>query len=197
MTLGTKSEFGRFFANLVEDARQGKGLQEVAKAWNEDNGLEIWGESEAYEDMNGTDGDESQQVENVQLGNEDWTEVGSVQDISPGSPSVEAPIEEEPAATAGTGETDTTKVPDSAEEGVLSNEPSEPQTETHAVEPAKPEANGNGEEEEEGGDFLDYDDEDYAQGGDGVEPASKQDKAGYDQPGMSGFNPTLCQTFIF
>jgi hypothetical protein len=196
VTLATKSEFGRFFANLVEDARQGKGLQEVANAWNEDNGLELWGESEAYEDINGTDGDDSQQVEHVELGTEDWTEVGSVQDISPGSPSVEAPVEEKPAATAHAGETDTTQVPDVAEEGGLPNEPSEPQSENDAVEPAEPETNGN-HEEEEGGDLLDYDDEDYAQGGDGVEPASKQEKPDYDQPGMSRFNPTLCQMFIF
>ncbi|KFX85702.1 hypothetical protein V490_09468 [Pseudogymnoascus sp. VKM F-3557] len=181
VTLATKSEFGRFFANLVEDARQGKGLQEVANAWNEDNGLELWGESEAYEDINGTDGDESQQVEHVELGTEDWTEVGSGQDISPGSPSVEAPIEENPAATADAGETDTTQVPDVEEEGGLSNEPSEPQSENHAMEPAKPEENGTHEEEEEGGDLLDYDEEDHAQGGDGVEPASKQEETDYDQ----------------
>ncbi|OBT60954.1 hypothetical protein VE03_09771 [Pseudogymnoascus sp. 23342-1-I1] len=186
VTLGTKSEFGHFFANLVEDARQGKGLQEVAKAWNEDNGLEIWGESEAY-DINGTD--ESEQVENVELGNEDWIEVGSVQGISPGSPpveeSVEEPVEEKPSPTADAVEPGTAQAPDVVEENGLSNEPSEPsepQGEAPTAELTKPEANGSHEEEEEGGDLIDYDDEDYAEGGNGIETAPKQEEIDYDQP---------------
>ncbi|KFY06689.1 hypothetical protein V492_07833 [Pseudogymnoascus sp. VKM F-4246] len=173
VTLGTKSEFGRFFANLVEDARQGKGLQEVAKSWNEDIGLEVWGESEAY-DINGIDDDESEQVEKVELG-EDWTELGSVQEVSPGSPSAEAPTEEKPT-TSDAVETDTAQVPEVAKE----NELSEPQTEKHEAESTKAEANGSHEEEEE--DILDYDDEDYAQGGEGVETAPEQEQTDYDQP---------------
>ncbi|KFY87729.1 hypothetical protein V500_06802 [Pseudogymnoascus sp. VKM F-4518 (FW-2643)] len=180
VTLGTKSEFGRFFENLAQDARQGKGLQEVAKSWNEDNGLEIWGESEAY-DINGIDADESEQVENVELGNEDWTEVGSVQDISPGSPSVEASTEEKPSTAADAVEPDTTQVPGVSEEDV-SNEPNEPRSENHDAELTKPEANGNHEEEEDGGDLIDYDDEDYAQGGNEVETAPKQEETDYEQP---------------
>lgn len=195
VTLGTKSEFGRFFENLVEDARQGKGLQEVAKSWNEDNGLEIWGESEAY-DINGIDADESEQVENVELGNEDWTEVGSVQDISPGSPSVEVPTEEKPSTTADAVEPDTTKVPGVAEEDV-SNEPNEPRSENHDAELTKPEANGSHVEEEEGRDLIDYDDEDYAQGGNGVEIAPKQEETDYEQPGMPEFIYTLPQFLMF
>lgn len=198
VTLGTKSEFGRFFENLVEDARQGKGLQEVAKSWNEDNGLEIWGESEAY-DINGIDADESEQVENVELGNEDWTEVGSVQDISPGSPFVEAPTEEKPSTTADVVEPDTTQVLGVAEEDVSNepSEPSEPRSENHDAKLTKPEANGNHEEEEEGGDLIDYDDEDYAQGGNGVETAPKQEETDYEQPGMSEFIYTPPQFLMF
>ncbi|KFY18558.1 hypothetical protein V493_08518 [Pseudogymnoascus sp. VKM F-4281 (FW-2241)] len=180
VTLGTKSEFGRFFANLVEDARQGKGLKEVAKAWNEDNGLEIWGELEAFGDINGPDANGSEQVETVGWENEDWTEIGSVRGVSPGSPFVEAPIEEKPSTTADAVELDTTKVPDAAEEGGL--EPSEQRTEKHDAELTKPEANGNHGEEEEGGDLIDYDDEDYAQGGNVVETAIEQEQTDYDQP---------------
>lgn len=189
VTLGTKSEFGRFFANLVEDAQQGKGLQEVAKAWNDDNGLEIWGESEAY-DINGTDADESEQVENIELGNEDWVEVGSVQGISPASTPVEAPVEDKPSPTADAVEPDTTQAPDVAEENGLANEPSEPPSEKTDAELTKPEANGSHGEEEEGADLIDYDDEDYAQGGNGVETAPKQEEIDNDQPGMSGFIST-------
>ncbi|KAL5354581.1 hypothetical protein ACLOAV_000670 [Pseudogymnoascus australis] len=181
VTLGTKSEFGRFFANLVEDAQQGKGLQEVAKAWNEDNGLEIWGESEAY-DINGTDADESEQVENIGLGNDDWVEVGSAQGISPGSPPVEAPVEEKLSPTADAVEPDTTQAPDVAQENGLENEPSEPRSEKTDTELTKSEANGSHEEEEEGADLIDYDDEDYAPGGNGVETAPKQEEIDYDQP---------------
>ncbi|KFY70197.1 hypothetical protein V499_09376 [Pseudogymnoascus sp. VKM F-103] len=176
VTLATKSEFSRFFANLAEDARQGKGLQEVAKSWNEDNGLELWGESEAY-DINGVDADGSEHLENFELG-EDWTEVGSVQDISPGSPALEAPTEEEKPTTSDVAEPDTTEVPTVVEE----NEPSEPTNEKHDAELTKPEANGNHEEEEEGGDLIDYDDEDYAQGGNVVETAPKQEQTDYEQP---------------
>ncbi|OBT77974.1 hypothetical protein VF21_04327 [Pseudogymnoascus sp. 05NY08] len=175
VTLATKSEFGRFFANLVEDAQKGKGLREVANSWNEDNGLEIWGESEAF-DINGIDADGSEHVENLELG-EDWTEVGSVQDISPGSPAAEALTEEKPT-TSDVAEPDTTEVPVVAEE----NEPSEPTNEKHDAELTKPEANGNHEEEEEGGDLIDYDDEDYAEGGNGVETVPKQDQTDYEQP---------------
>lgn len=198
VTLGTKSEFGRFFENLTQDARQGKGLQEVAKSWNEDNGLEIWGESEAY-DINGIDADESEQVENVELGNEDWTEVGSVQDTSPGSPSVEVPTEEKPLTTADAVEPDTTQVLGVVEEDVSNepNEPNEPRSENHDAELTKPEANGNHEEEEEGGDLIDYDDEDYAQGGNGVETAPKQEETDYEQPGMSEFIYTLPKFLMF
>ncbi|OBT86447.1 hypothetical protein VE02_05349 [Pseudogymnoascus sp. 03VT05] len=175
VTLATKSEFGRFFANLVEDAQKGKGLREVANSWNEDNGLEIWGESEAF-DINGIDADGSEHVENLELG-EDWTEVGSVQDISLGSPAAEAPTVEKPT-TSDAAELDTTGVPVVVKE----NEPSEPTNEKHDAELTKPEANGNHEEEEEGGDLIDYDDEDYAGGGNGVETAPKQEETDYEQP---------------
>lgn len=184
VTLHTKPGFGIRIKDLLSDAQAGVGLKQVAAAanpWNEDNGLETWGESEIY-DINGIDADESEQVENIELG-EDWTEVGSVHGVSPGSPSAEAPTEEKPTTTD-TAEPETNQVPEVLEENVVSNEPREPQNEGHDADLAKPEANGSHEEEEEGGDLLDYDDEDYAQGGDGVETAREQEQADYDQPGM-------------
>jgi len=199
VTLGTRPEFAKSFGKLVEDAKQGKGLYEVVKSWSEDDELDVWAGSEGYVEeaspaADVTNEDNIEEAENKAEQNGAWAESGAFEDGAQQHVSLKASIDDDLVAISAGEHLDANKDVDRVGQNGSSDEPDVSWARGHDATTTELGGNGNHHDEvDEDSDLIDYEDEDYAQAGNGILAAPKQQKnINSNESGTSNYFSTPC-----
>jgi hypothetical protein len=181
VTLGARPEFAKSFGKLVEDAKQGKGLYEVVKSWSGDEELDVWADSEVYVEeaslaADVTNEDNIEEAETKAEEDGAWTESGTFEGGDQQHVSLKESIDDDLAISAGE-RLDAIKDADRVGPNGSLDELDISWASGHDATTAELGENGNRHDEvDEDGDLIDYEDEDYAQAGNGILAAPKQQK---------------------